>query len=118
HRSRADGGLGKGRLPAGLGIREEARHLSEMGVAAETTLHPAGHGVAAGTLERRLGEEQIAFGIDGILEQAMRQDHVRPCDAGVSANDLADETPVVGNELEVELSGRTAGAARARAVLS
>src|SRR5262249_11425354 len=91
----------EGRLPTGLGICNEARHLSEMGVAEQATLHAARHRVHTGSLERRLGEEQVTVGVDRVLQQSMRQDDVRPGDAGVSADDLADEAPVVGDELEV-----------------
>jgi len=73
---------------------------------------------ATGGCQERVGQERVGRGperrADGVLEQAMNEDHVRADRLGTGRGLLQDEAPEMRDELQIEGADERAGRAGAR----
>src|SRR5437870_5728155 len=100
-------------------IRElphEASHVPEVRVARDVHGQIRSHRTEPEPSQRGLGEQEIRALPQVVLQELMREDHIGARDLAAPADQLAQEAPVMDDDLEIETADAPTGLARAALV--
>src|SRR5438552_12959331 len=98
-------------MPAGLQIDQAAADLADIVVALEMGLQPRNaQRLQAGAGQERIAARAVRVG-DRVLEQTVREDHVRTHELAAACDLVLDERAVVDTELELQRRRAAAGLA-------
>src|SRR6267143_2164658 len=98
-------------------ITNEAPHVTEMLVALDVSRQIRPSQIDLEPTKRRLGEQEIRpFPLQTVLEQPMREDDVDAGHLAAATDQLSQEAPMVGDDLEIQICDVPARATRARIV--